>query len=152
MAEQELKKVQIDLAHHFNYQDSKRQSVEAQFITMIAFSMKELDKVAPVEEITMRAMAKLAESIDIKAEDVEEAREKAKDDANKSDSGQLLSVIAMYCNEGDLQKLYAHMKVLLTCGIASIDDDTPLNGNWINKLSPSDFKNLCGEYIGNFIT
>ena len=117
--------------------------------------MKQMDKVAPVKEIVMKALGKLVSSIDITAEDAEaakEAREQAKEDAENVDSGEMMTIIAMNCGDGDLLKLHLHMRKLLACGVAYIDADVKLNDTWLDLMNPGDFDALCGEYIGNFIT
>lgn len=146
---------EVELKHPFKYHYNGGEE-DAKWITISAFTMKQLDKVAPVKEIAMKAMGKLVDNIDISAEDIEEAKQakkEAKEDAENMDSQGLITVIAMNCGEGDLAKFYEHMKKLLTCGVAYINgSDVKLSGNYINDLNPSDFENLCGEYIGNFIT
>ena len=149
----------FELKHGFKYHSNSggvREEVEAKFITISAFNMKQMDKVAPVKEIVMKALGKLIQNIDISAEDAEAAkiaRDQAKEDAENVDSGELMTIIAMHCEEGDLLKLHLHMRKLLTCGVAYIDaSDVKLTDTWIDLMNPSDFDALCGEYIGNFIT
>ncbi len=146
----------IELKHGFKYHHESEE-VEAKFITISAFTMKQMSMVAPVKEIVMKSMAKLVEGVTLSAADVEEAeasklKAKAEDDSKSVDSNGLMSIVAMNCGEGDLGKLFVYMGKLLTSGVAYIDgSDTKLSGTYINDLNPADFENLCGEYIGNFI-
>ena len=148
----------FELKHGFKYHtkaNGGNEEVEAKFIKISAFSMKQMDKVAPVKEIVMKALGKLVESIDISAEDAEAAkvaREQAKEEAENVDSGEMMTIIAMHCGEGDLLKLHLYMRKLLSCGVAYIDAEVKLIDTWIDKMNPADFDALCGEYIGNFIT
>ena len=140
----------VELKHGFKYH-FQNDEVEAKFITISAYTMKHMSMVAPVKEIVMKAMGKLVEGVELTADDVEAA--KAKDDVSNIDSTGLMTVIAMNCGEGDLGKLMTYMEKLLGSGVAYIDgSDVKLNGTWIPSLNPTDFENLCGEYIGNFIT
>lgn len=149
----------FELKDSFKYEykpdGSPATQAEAKFITISAFNMKQMAQVAPVKEIVMKALGKLVAGIDISAEDAEAAklaREQAKEDAENVDSGELMTIIAMHCGEGDLLKLHLYMRKLLTCGVAQIDAQAKLIDTFIDRMSPSDFDALCGEYIGNFIT
>jgi len=142
----------IELKHGFKYHHDNEE-VEAKFITISAFTMKQMGMVAPVKEIVMKAMGRLVEGIQLSESDVEAAKAKAKKETEKVDADELMAVISMNCGEGDLAKLFAYMQKLLTSGVAYIDaSDTKFTGIHINDLNPEDFENLCGEYIGNFIT
>jgi len=151
--------IEFELKHGFKYEykpdNSPGQSAEAKSITISAFNMKQMDKVAPVKEIVMKALGRLVASIDISSEDAEAAklaREQAKEDAENVDSGEMMTIVAMHCGEGDLLKLHLYMRKLLTCGVAQVDAQVPLTPHLIDRMVPSDFDALCGEYIGNFIT
>lgn len=133
----------------------KNDEVEAKFITLSPFSMKHMDMVAPIREIVTKAISRLVESTSITADDAAQAKaeKEAKQEAGeKVDSSGLMSVIMSNCAEGDLLKLYLHMKKLLTSGVAYIDaSDVKFSGIHVDELDPADFDTLCGEYIGNFI-
>jgi len=138
---------EIELKHSFKYHYNNDE-VEAKFITIAPFTMKQMHHVAPVKEIVMKALSKLAQSVDTSEVEVKAAQK----DAEDIDSSGLIMVIAMNCGEGDLGRLYLYMKKLLTSGVAYIDGSEKLTGTYIDDLNPSDFENICGEYIGNFIT
>lgn len=150
----------VILKHPFSYHAKKEgggtEPAEAKLITIKAFSMKQMDKALPVKEIVMRSFSKMGKEANLSADDVEEAKEKGKEKSEADtidDAKGMMSVISMYCEEGDLLKLHIHMKKLLTCGVANIDGDgATLNGSSIESMNPDDFDQLCGEYIGNFIT
>ena len=152
----------IELKHGFKYHYANDEH-EAKFITISAFTMKQMSMVAPIKEIVMKAMGRYAERADLSATDLAEMEDAAKvakaeaeakkeEDSKKMSSEQMMTIIAMNCGEGDLGKLWAYMQKLLTSGVAYIDaSDTKFSGTYINDLNPADFENLCGEYIGNFI-
>lgn len=147
----------IELKHGFKYHHDNEE-VEAKFITISAFTMKQMGMVAPVKEIVMKAQGNWASNVDISIAEIEEAEaaEKAKSDAEEEaksvDSKQMMAIIAMNCEAGDLPKFYAYMQKLLTCGVAYIDaSNVKFSGVHINDINPEDFENLCGEYVGNFI-
>lgn len=140
----------VELKHGFKYH-YQNDEVEAKFITISAFTMKQMSMVAPVKEIVMKAMGELVKGVEVSASDIEAA--KAKDDTESVDSSGLMTIVAMNCGEGDLGKLFVCMEKLLSSGVAYIDGgDVKLNGTWLPSMNPADFENLCGEYIGNFIT
>jgi len=156
---EEPKIIDFEIQHPFQYEYQPKgesgRAVEAKTIRLSAFTMKQMDKVLPVKEIVMKALGKLIANIDITAEDAEEAKEKreqAKKDAENVDSGEFMTIMAMHCDSGDLLKLHLHMKALLSCGVAYVNQEAELKNNLIDRMDPSDFDALCGEYIGNFIT
>ena len=148
----------VDLKHPFKYHAKKEgggtEPAEAKFITIKAFTMKHIESIAPLKEIVMKALGAYAKEMEFSSEDVEESQENSEsDDPAVIESKQMMAIIQMYCGEGDLAKLYVYMKQLLTSGVAYIDGDgSKLNGKYIEELNFSDFENICGEYIGNFIT
>ena len=161
-----MKSVDINLKTGFKYHHQSpgepAQEVTAKFITIRAFSMKEMHHVAPIKEIVMKCYGRAFKDSDITEDDVKEAAEAKSQtsdgisediDPESIDASQIIAIISMNCDEGDLGKLWVYMSKLLTSGVAYIDSSTvKLSGTWINKLDPPDFENLCGEYIGNFIT
>ena len=147
---------QVNLEHPFQYHAKKESGgtelAEAKFITIKAFSMKQMDKVLPVKEIVMRCFSKMGKESGVTEDSLKELKDNTDPDATMDADG-MMSAISMYCDEGDLLKLHLHLKKLLTCGVATIDGDgATLNGASIDDMNPADFDMLCGEYIGNFIT
>ena len=159
MAKVTKKDIQLEtrFKYHANREGGGTEEAEAIFISIEAFTMKHIESIAPIKEIVMKAMGGFAKAAEYSASDIEDSQEQASDepkDAAIIPSKEMMAIIQMHCGEGDLVKLYAHMKELLTSKIpvAYIDGDgCKLNGNNIEKLSFADFENLCGEYIGNFI-
>lgn len=157
-----MKTIDIPLNDGFEYHHKNGTEVintDAKFITISMYTMKQMDKAAPVKEIVMHAMAAWGEKLDKDdakdaIEDAKAKQEKESDDEKHTiGSGkEYMSIISQYCDKDDLGRLWAHMKRLLSAGICSIDGETPLHGGNITELSMPDFEMLCGEYIGNFIT
>ena len=146
-----------ELGDGFKYHYNKDE-VDAKFITISAFTMKQMHLVAPVKEIYMKSLGKLVAGVELTPAEIEaakaeaEAKAKAGIEEDKGHSG-IMTIIAMNCQDGDLAKLYGYMKQLLTSGVAYIDaSDVKFNGTYIEMVTPADFEKLCGEYIGNFIT
>lgn len=157
---------QVILDHPFTYfHKESGENVEAKFILIVPFNMKQLEKAAPVKEIVNHSLANMSHRMDSDdKQDIADAQEqKAAEDSEKEENSKkekkleakdgkaLLSWVIMYSDKGDTAKFYAYMQKLLTCGVASIDAETPFNGSHINLLDPRDFEKICGEYIGNFI-
>lgn len=147
----------VQLNDGFEYQFNN-EMVTAKFITIVGFSMRHMDKAAPVKEIAMQAIKSFTDGVDneVLSEVTEAQKQKSDEDKAKkseiADGKEMMSLIYMHCKEGDAAKLLVYMKKLLTSGVCSIDDETAFNGNHVDSLSFGDFEKLCGEYIGNFIT
>lgn len=169
-----MKTFDFELSVGFEYQHNG-QLFESKFIKATAFTMRQLDKAAPVKEIVLKAMQRFSNSM---SEDVQEeineiaARQKENKQEKKkkkkkmgspegepdeslgdvTDGKEMMAIIGMNCDKGDLVKLWLYMEKLLCSGICSIDDEAAFNGSHVKDLDPGDFEKLCGEYIGNFIT
>jgi hypothetical protein len=156
--------IDIKLDKSFKYhhnKDGANEEAEAQFIRISEFSMRNMDKVAPVKEIVMKALARLGDSAtdEAKADAVaiegqivnEDGDVETKDVAVIEDGRGMLSTVYMFCDDGKAKVAVAYLIELLVSGVAYVDGSTQLNKAHINSMSPKDFENLAGSYIGNFI-
>jgi hypothetical protein len=148
----EAKDVELDSGFHYHEKDGGE--VKAKFIRIAPFAMKHMDYVAPVKEMILQALNRLAEDAQLNEDEVEQAKAKAnaKKETEDVDGRGIMTIFMMNCKEGDTGKLFAYMKKLLTSGVAYIDGETKFSGTYIDDITPKDFEKLCGEYIGNFIT
>lgn len=148
---------EVELGHGFKYAHEGAE-VTANFIRISAYNMKQMSFVDPIKEIVMKAMGRWFQTLDIDESDLEEAKEEKKSkkkdgkDPAKMEGTEIMGVIVMHCDEGDLGKFHVHMRKLLTNrGVAKIDGVENLTGAIIDEFNPKDFDKLCGEYVGNFI-
>jgi len=160
--------VELDCSDNLKYHDNGG-DVKAKFVTISAFSMRQLDTADMVEALIKKALGKVADSMtleqqaaaQVEALEAQKALDQKKADAEKEgkelapdkiDGNTYISYIAMYGDGDDLKKFHLHMKKLLTSGVAYLDAGTQkLDGSLIDLMNPKDFKKLCAEYIGNFI-
>jgi hypothetical protein len=154
----------VFLTHPFKYHYEGKIE-EAQFLTMQCYSMKQMDKVAAIKEIVMAAMGNFQNKIDANAiQDAREEQALQKESGGKpsnkkgeneeeeaKDGKELLSLVYMNLRSGDGPKLIGFFKKFLTSGVVAIDDSVTLTGLQIDDIHPTDFEQLMGDYIGNFI-
>ena len=145
--------VDIELEDGFKYH-YKGDEVDAKFIRIAPYSMKQMEKVAPIQEIVNHALANMSDGMDADTkQDLADKQEDApkKEEVEAIDGSMFITWVSMYGNEGDLKKLYAYFKVFLISGVCYIDGEEKLTGTYIESLTPSDFKKVAGEYYGNFM-
>ena len=145
----------VELNDGFDYQHSGDLKT-AQWITISAYTMRQMDTVAPIKEVVMKCFSKLAN--DHKEEMLEKSSDESEDKEDKEDKKEhmkngkeMMALFYMYCDKGDMVKFLLHMKKLLSSKICSIDGEVAFKTDHIEKMTPADFEKLCGEYVGNFI-
>ena len=139
-----MNEVIYELKESFQYANKGDMS-EASFISITAPNFKQLDKFTPIKQAFTAAIAELTESIDSE-EAAKAAKDAEKDDINAAGVLQL-----MYRWSGEMTKVFLHAEQLFKSGAARVDGEVNLTSDLMQKMSMTDFENLVGTYIANFI-
>lgn len=131
-----------ELKDPFSYA-SKGSTVEAKFITLTAPTFKQLDKVAPIKQAFMSAIAEVTEGADTEAAEADDTTDEGIDGA------QVLQV--MYRASEKMTTVLLHAEQLFKSGAAMVDGEEKLTSELMGKMSFDDFEGLVGAYIANFI-
>lgn len=123
----------------------KGESVEAQFITLKAPTMKQHSQASSLKQSIMKLLKSVTDDAD------ESEKSESKDDSDDSElSGENLVMLMFSSDVVDINVIFEQAKAVFKAGCALVDGEQPLNGNLIEKFDPEDFQNLVGEYILNF--
>lgn len=131
-----------ELKQPFEY-SYKGEMREAEFITLLAPTFRNIDNVTPMKQAFMRSITEISEKVD--SSSAEESNE------DKTISGQEVMQV-MYSGSGDMVPVMLHAEQLFTRGGAAlIDGETKMTKPLMEKVSTYDFESMVGEYVANFI-
>jgi hypothetical protein len=115
---------------------------EASFITLIAPNFKQMPHMTPIKQAFMSAISEITETTSTS----ETASESEPGDINGAQVMQL-----MHRWSGDLTKVFLHAQELFKSGAALVDGQERLTVPLMEKMGLTDFENMVGAYIANFI-
>lgn len=129
----------VELSQPLEY-SSKGQAMEAKSITLYAPTRKAFKHNAKLKQLTMQAMASMAESRTASTADSSENELRGKD---------LMTML--YASDIDIDELSNTFQTIVTNSSAAKIGDETITEHLLDKLSMDDYDNLMGEYIVTFL-
>ena len=126
----------------FEYAYKNGNMQEANFISITAPTIKQIDKFAPIKQAFMAAASEIA------ANHNTENSDQSGDDVEMSTDQYML---VMYRGSGDMAQVMIYAQELFKSGVALVDGETKLTQPILDKMSIEDIEGLLGAYIANFI-
>ena len=138
---EEVTEVTYELKKPFEYA-FKGEQREAQFVSLFPPTMKQHSQAAALKQSIVR----------IVTDAVRNAGDESSEGVNTEDSITSEMVVNTIYGSGcvDVSVIWEQVKALLKENVALIDGEQKLTAPLIDKMSPSDFENMAGEYIANF--
>lgn len=131
----------VELNKPFSYAHKGEQQ-EASFITLVAPTYKQIDKIVPIKQALTAAIAQMHE------------RDFGGDDGAQDGGGSITGAQVMqllYLWDGNLAGVFIHAQELFKTGAALVDGESKLTVPLMEKMDPVDFERLVGEYIASFL-
>lgn len=132
--------VLFELTAPFEYA-SKGEQREAQFITLLPPTMRQHSQAAALRQSIMRMVAKAQREAPAASED---------DDEDEGPTAEMVRSIIYTSEAVEANVVWEQAKALFKEGVALIDGEQKITAPLIEKMSPTDFENMAGEYIVNF--
>lgn len=155
---EEQNEVTYHLKNRFNFAH-KGDVVDADSITLLPPTMQQHALAAALKQSIYRMLAAMATEVDGQAEGAEEAKEQVEtkeentidqDKKKQDDIDSILNVI--YTSKTvSANAVWEQGKKLFINGVAMINGKQKMNMVLINKMSITDFEQMIGMYIINFI-
>ncbi len=136
-----MDEVQVELKKPFGYAH-KGDMREASFVTLVAPTFKQMDKIVPIKQAFTAAVKQLQES------DMGDS-EGSDDDGGKITGAQVLQLL--YVWDGNLAGVFIHAQELFKSGAALVDGESKMTMPVMEKMAPNDFERITGEYIARFL-
>lgn len=145
----EPKEVIYDLTSPFEYA-YKGDVRTASFITLKEPTIKQHTQLCSLENSIFNVYKNVTEFSNKSAKNKNDSDDDGKDNDKGLDSESVIQVI-FYNDAVDVNVIFAQAKELFKIGGALVDGEQVLNYPLIDKMSITDFRNIVGEYIANFI-
>lgn len=118
-------------------------SVESQFITVVAANFKQMAHYTPIKQAFVSAINQIS------TDKVNDSAAQPESDGEDITGEQVMQLLHNW--DGELTKVLIYAKQLFTSGVALVDGEKPMTTPMVDKMSMEDFEGLLGFYIANFI-
>lgn len=137
-----MDELNYELKHPFQYAHGKGDVIDANFITLKAPTFKQMDKIVPIKQALVAAINQMQESV---------TTDGASDtDEDSSITGAQVMQL-LYLWDGNLPGVFINAQELFKSGAALVDGETKLTIPLMEKMTPTDFERMTGEYIACFL-
>lgn len=130
-----------ELRTPFGY-SHKGEMTDASFISLQPPTFRQLEHLTPIKQAFTSAISEVTKDIDTGQQN---------DDGESGDIKGADVLQLMYRWSGDMTKVFLHAEQLFKSGAALVDGESKLTTPLMEKMNPSDFEGLVGDYIANFI-
>jgi hypothetical protein len=134
-----MSEITVELSTPFEYA-LKGEMEKASFITLAAPTFKQIDKIAPIKQAFVSAIADLGGG----------SGEEAKQEPGEVEAITGPQVMAiLYQSKGNMSQVFLFAQALFK-EVALVDGEVKLTTPLMEKMDIVDFERMLGEYLANF--
>lgn len=149
-----METVNFNLTKHFEYGGDSGETEEAEFIEIREPSAKDVEFIAPIQQAVVKAIKEVTEQALKEGIEIPDKKDNKDDDDGEQLKLTPQEVIQTMqaSNQVDMTKMVANFELLFyKTKLFYVDGEIKFTKDLVQRMSISDFYNLAGRFIVNFI-